>query len=89
MITEIILGLIIVFLLVERYLYSKTVHKQFNEFTRALISRSSIEYSQSKVIEKPLFEENTQDPFEKYNITSVEELSNEEFNKHIKDQLNV
>jgi nitrogenase subunit NifH len=82
MIVEFILTGIIVALVIERVLYTNSVHKQFNELTRAVIAKSATDLAQSKAIEEvtSLADEENSD------VVLAESMSDEEFDEMVKKQ---
>jgi hypothetical protein len=84
MITEFILSGVIVALIIERILYTISIHKQFNEFSKALIARSATDLAQANVIEKL-----TDEPKEEENpdVVLADSMSAEDFDEMIGKQV--
>jgi len=83
MITELILSGIIVALIIERVLYTISVHKQYGEFSKALIAKSATDLAESKVIEKLSGEPGEEeDP----DVVLAESMSDEDFDEMIGKQ---
>jgi len=78
--TDIILGVIIVGLIAERYLYARQVNKQQDHYMQALIAKNTNEFLSMKE------SENKKDiPFKESDEIPLDQASDETFNKFIKE----
>lgn len=78
--TEIILGVIIVALIVERYLFAKQSHKQQDHYMNALIAKNTNEYLAMREVE-----EKKEVPFKESDEVPLDQASDETFTKFIKE----
>ena len=78
--SEISLGLVIVALLVERYFFTKTMTAQLHDYQLAVMSKDTDEYIAAKVTEKAVDK-----PFSQPDEIPLEQASDEEFMKGIKN----
>jgi|GEM_PF-4429289 len=77
---EIILGVIIIGLIVERYLFARESHKQQDHYMQALIAKNTNEYLSMKTTE------NKKDiPFKESDEIPLDQADDETFTKFIKE----
>lgn len=81
-IAVVILGIIVIALLVERYYYAKETGKLIDRATKAVMSRNINEYMAATAIDKvePQIESDPDEVF-------LNETDDETFDKHIKEQV--
>lgn len=78
--TEIILGLIIAGIIIERYFFAREITKQLDSCMKALISKNANEYLSMKSVDNQAKEKPEKEPEGVY----LDQADEETFNKFIK-----
>ncbi len=76
----IVLGLIVVGLIVERYFYSKQMNEELQKCVKAVMSRNINEYISATAADKP------SKPFVENDEVLLSEANDDEFDKYIKNE---
>lgn len=84
MISEIVLGLIVLALLIDKFMYSREMNKQIRELSKLIKSKDAIEYATVSKMEAKTVDV----PRPTLDVVPTESLSDEDFFKAIGKQLN-
>jgi len=80
MLGEIILGVVIITLIVERFLYSKEMNRQVRELSKLVKSKDVIEYIATQVRDEPIAQKIESE------FVPIENVSDDEFFENIRKQ---
>ena len=88
MITEIVLGVVILVILVYHYLYVRETNSRHGELVKAIMAKNLREYDDSKIIENRQKKGETDKIIQDIpEFIPMEDASDEIFEKHIQEQL--
>lgn len=83
--SEIILGLVIVSLVIDRYLTRKEAAQQIKELTRALIAKNATELRDMEMVDKVQIKAEL--PKKEPDLMPLENLDDEQFNELLEKQM--